>query len=255
MVSANFADDVVAQLRKSKTFSDLPKEDFTQSLKQHLDRANVILEREPSESESVDSDSSEGDDQTSVFPTAAYFQTKHLDSLAANVNLLMDMCPALEQTYRQKNHIGQARLLQAQRQISVATVAHTYCNIIRDRFPLAERSLVEHLGEANWARHVRLRSIQSEQTSLEPALSFPPKSLLHSDPMTKDSALGSSLPINSQKAPSISSHSSLVSTNEAGDKGHFRVPELPKGTHYGETFLCPFCKKQISRINTRVDWK
>jgi hypothetical protein len=227
----------------------------TQSLKQHLEKASLIIGHQDSESENADSDNSEDDLQSSASPTTASFQTDCLDSLAANVNLLMDMCPTLEQTYRQNNYVSDARFHKAQQPISAGTIADIYSRIIRDRFPLVERSLVDRLGEANERRHVRLRSIKPEDTSFDPGLSRFPKSFRHSASRTKDSALGSSLPVSSEIGPSAPSHSSFVSSNGAGVKAYCRVPELPKGANYGETFLCSFCKKLISRINTRIDWK
>ncbi|KAJ9606165.1 hypothetical protein H2200_009126 [Cladophialophora chaetospira] len=172
------------------------------------------------------------------------------------VDLLMDLCPTLEQTYNDM-HKGSSRRPQGllHDAISVTPAALPYINNVKDKFPRAVQELVRRLGEANWQRHERLRSIQAHGPSSEPVIIRDAKSLFRPVSQFQDSALGSSIRTQSQRAESNASHSSFVSSTADQEKGHFRVPPLPKGASYEETFVCPYCCGAVSKIKNRIDWK
>lgn len=250
---------VVSLLDKKKLNSGPPDEDITLLLKTRLDQAKEIVEHDKCDNDSTDSDCSGDEHQLSITRNDVRTENRWLSPLSTYVGLLLDLCPTLEQTYRQKHQVSRGGLRKPQKEMLVTVAARPYVNNVRDKFPLADSSLIERLGEANWQRHERLRFAKTEeplnQTAFAIEPSEPPKSFFEPVSVFIDSALGSSVPVNSNKAPSLVSHSSFLSSNEGGDKGHFRVPKLPDRARYGEPFLCPFCRKTISRINTRVDWK
>ena len=232
------------------------RDSLSLDLEQHLIKAKEVLILDTSCSES-----SSGDDSTTFnLPTPTYGLGKaNLRSLSTYVGLLMDLCPTLEQAYRDQY---QTRPLLPQQTpgFQVTLQAMPYVHLVRDKFPLADKLLVERLGEANWQRHERLRAFEeSEQlkevTVVMPLPAQPAKSNFQPMSIFKDSALGSSVGPQSEKAQSVASHSSFVSSNQDSDNGRFRVPRLPTGAAYGELFLCPFCQQELDTIKTRIDWK
>jgi len=157
----------------------------------------------------------------------------------------------------------------------VSGPAIIYCLNIRDKFPLAEIQLVERLGEANWQRHVAIRSRNEleEITTLEipretPRYIFQPKSTF------EDSDLGTSLPT-LLSAPSLAPHVyhtsnieslrprssyapsllSYLSRASDPDTDHFRVPPIPREAAERKPFSCFICRRVISHVRNRLEWK
>ena len=220
--------------------------------------ARDILQPDESDAEAVSSASSEDDVAVRVpsdeVDNAIY---KHLIRPLGNyVKLLMDLCPTLEQTYRNQHRIIR-RSLNHVNSLEVTIPALPYVNHVRDKFPRAAALLVERLGEANWQRHERLRAVHStvEHPSLDHT-SLLPKSLFQPASIFKDSALGSSISAQSHNAPTVASHSSFVSSVNSNDpeKHEFRVPRMPAAVE-GLPLNCPYCSKDISDMRSRVDWK
>jgi len=141
-----------------------------------------------------------------------------------------------------------------QPQLCVTGPAVAYIYNIRDKYPNASPALVERLGQANWERHVRIRSLMVGQAEVEGEASttvrepsvFKPASSL------KDSGLGTSVqsPPVFDYDPSIAT--SLASKPDDADSGHFRVPSMP-----GRSFFlpCPYCGDMLVRNFSRSDWK
>src|SRR6202012_1486001 len=158
-----------------------------------------------------------------------------LHPLATYVDLLMDLCPTLEQKYHDMHKSNPRRLPRPlQENVAVTPAAMPYVTNVRDKFPQANQELVKRLGEANWQRHERLRALQAHGPASEPQAVQDSKSVF------QDSALGSSIRTRSQRAESVASHSSFVSSIGGEEKGHFKVPGLPHGASYGSAIPCPF---------------
>ena len=209
------------------------------NLEQQLLKAKQILEPEGSDEESTST--TDGSDSASILLSRGLSKAE-LQSLKTHVGLLMDLCPTLEQAYRDQHSERPPRSNRVTT-FHVTPAAIPYVQLVRDKFPLADSLLIERLGEANWQRHQRLRYAEISECQFQPVSLF------------KDSALGSSLGPAYEKAPTVASHSSFVSSTSNAEKGRFRVPKLPADARYGESFLCCYCKQILHTINTRVDWK
>ncbi|KAL9616494.1 MAG: hypothetical protein Q9160_008637 [Pyrenula sp. 1 TL-2023] len=243
-----FANNIINVIGKTSML--VPAQDSSiESLEDLLARARPAFDISDTEGETTESEGS--DDQISRIESndAQVFYRRCLQPLKHYVTMLMEICPTLEAIYRLKHQAGRRRL--PERPITVSSAALPYVTNVRDKFPQAAQELVDRLGEANWQRYERLRAINSGDT--EAATIEDPKSKFRPASLFKDSALGSSLRHESEKAVSIASHSSFASSND-GDKSRARVPKMPVGSDWGKPFLCPFCKKLVD-IHTRVAWK
>jgi hypothetical protein len=167
------------------------------------------------------------------------------------INRLMDLSPSLERTSVSSNNTSK---MSAAVGISfqVSEPAHSYVLNIRDKFPNADRNLVERLGEANWQRHERIRSTDTgtaDKILVDAKTVFNPVSMFH------DSGLGSSVPAQSSYETSIASHSSFKTGISEGQAGNHRVPTTPKEVFSGKPFVCEICGHLLKKIRSRVDWK
>lgn len=138
----------------------------------------------------------------------------------------------------------------------VSNAAGVYVSLIRDKFKDASNDLVERLGEANWQRHQNVRNfpvvsdgaISHQSKPAEPTSTaiFRPVSTFH------DSGMGTSVPNESHYA---SSHTSFLSSNTNEGLEDLRVPVTPMEVQQGKPFECFLCKRILTNIRNRVDWK
>jgi hypothetical protein len=221
-------------------------------------QAKQVLEAESSDTDATVGSSSEDDVKNDTRDSNKTLVKAVLRPMSTSVDLLLSLTPTLEQTYRNK-HRSTRKPKKHLPGITVTTAALYYVHYVASKFPLADKLLVERLGEANWQRHERLRAIERngplDEASATQALPLPAKSIFQPVSIFKDSALGSSLPAESERASSQASHSSFASSEGDHEKGHFKVPKLPADASYGQPFTCPYCKKLTSNINCRIDWK
>ena len=224
-------------------------------MKQLLEDSNTVLESLSAEEPTTSSESdTAGSESEAEVQSKADYLDGFLRSLKRRTELLMDTCPALEQTYFHANKPTRA-LTKTLPIFQVSEAAQHYVRKVYDRFATADIGLIERLGEANWQRHQRLRSDQdmtAEDRAREEALTlslFRPASVFH------DSALGASLPSSSKFAPSVASHSSFASTMTSGPSGKSRVPKTPEAVYRGEAFECEICHTIVSGLGNRIDWK
>ncbi|KIV87198.1 hypothetical protein PV11_02760 [Exophiala sideris] len=234
----------------SKDLIAFRDDDTSTRLRDLLASAKAALDTESGSDTSEDSSASEDGKRSSDSGDGRKLEQQCLRLLARNVDLLMTLYPTLEQAFRDKHRRPRARLPWAMQKFSVTSKAWPYVHNVRDKFPLAANDLAERLGEVNWQRHRRLRAIKTPEIMG----SEKPKSVFKPISEFRDSALGDSLASKSAKAVSVASHSSYMSSNEGGDKQHFRVPNLPAGASYGRVFACPYCEEEVSMRN-RIDWK
>jgi len=183
------------------------------------------------------------------------------EDLNSRVQMLLDLVPTLEATL--------AHLERPQTQIAhtkhesfhASGPAETYITLLRDKFPEADRRLVERLGEANWQRHINIRkrleqidgSAESSSTAVPTDFTagsiFQPQTLFH------DSGIGTSVPPQSCPAPSEASHASFISSLGNTEEGAATVPLTPPGVGLGEIFRCYLCGQMQLKIRDRVGWK
>lgn len=228
----------------------------TTGLRELLGRAKAVLTDAEAHYEVSSASTSEDEDASDADSSERAVEAHCLDHLTAYVDLLMDLCPTLELRYNDMHQSNFQETSQRQLEhISVTPSAIPYVINVRDKFPRASQELVERLGEANWQRHERLRAIQAGGPSIELSAMCDSSSIFQPVSMFQDSALGSSMKSLSQRAMSNASRSSFVSSTTAQDKGFFKVPGLPNNASYGTPFICPYCRKQISKIKNRIDWK
>jgi hypothetical protein len=138
----------------------------------------------------------------------------------------------------------------------VSGSAMIYVRNILDKFPNADFKLAQRLGEANWQRHVKIRSgNQISKVELEVAGAksvFHDSSIVCDSSVFHDSGLGSSIPSATCYTPSASSFVSRVGDD---DSEYFRAPRTPTEVFEGKPFKCFICGRLIARIKNRVDWK
>jgi hypothetical protein len=133
----------------------------------------------------------------------------------------------------------------------------TYINSVAQRFPLAESTVVTHLGKLNWNRYNHMLCLQrnANQQEQEMTVVAKAKTIFH------DSALGSSMPAQSEagldttgvtsRPQSIYAPSMVSSRAEAS---HRRLPPLPPQARAGQPFTCAICNKQVRYQRTKA-WK
>lgn len=183
-----------------------------------------------------------------------------LDEIASDIKFynlrLMDLLPSIERTAlepkdapKSKNDSKSIALIPFQ----VSKPAYAYVLQVSDKFPEADKKLVERLGEANWQRRVRIREHPTEL--VEAAVSETTKSIFMPVSMFHDSGLGSSFPAVSAYAPTAVSHSSFRTSATESQVGSYRVPPTPKEVFDGKPFTCEICCRVLKKIKNHVDWK
>ena len=181
-----------------------------------------------------------------------------IEDISFATTCLMELGPSLEQNLQhaeiarnQSSHLTSVPF-------AVSGPAMVYVSLVREKFKEAHYKLVERLGEANWQRHRDVRD-RTENTELSPEermklgreLSttcslFRPYSDFH------DSAIGTSVPARTEYAPS---HTSFLSSNTEGEYVSLRVPKEPSEVGAGKPFQCFLCRRIISNVKNRIDWK
>ena len=135
---------------------------------------------------------------------------------------------------------------------SVSGPATIYVNLVRDKFKKAHHKLVERLGEANWQRHKDVRE-KMENPTVSPeditnaGFLFRPYSVVF-----HDSGIGTSVPAQTEYAPS---HTSFQSSNIEGERASLRVPREPSEVGAGKPFRCFLCRCIVTNVRNRADWK
>ena len=233
--------------------------ELVSDLENYIEQAKNVVAQDASDTDSTGSLSSNDDDvRQKTLRAGRRLGTFEVQLVARHVDLLLQLCPSIEQVYENK-HTTQLSGFRDVPVLQVTKASDSYASAVQAKFPWADQSLVQRLGEANWERHERLRNLEkTAPDSAEQLLTQdlpPPKSQFQPVSVFRDSALGGSIAPRSQSAPSAASHSSFASSKDGAERGRLRVPNMPKGISFGESFECPFCKKWLSSIRFRVDWK
>lgn len=181
--------------------------------------------------------------------------------LEARVQMLLDLVPTLEATLEHSERLQEKSSYRSHEPLHASLPAQVYSSLVRDRFPKADGSLVECMGEANWERHQELRDMMDHSIGLsqeEPA--YGPEdtvvgSNLQSQSLFHDSGLGTTVTPKSRSRRSIVSHSSYISTLSDNVKSFARVPPTPSELARGEPFRCFLCGEMQFGVKDRVGWK
>ena len=194
-------------------------------------------------SDTDDDDMSEDDGTGEIF-----------EELGLHTRWLTQLAPTLEQNLI---HAENARYQTSCRRgatFSVSGPAAIYVSLVREKYRQAQNQLVERLGEANWQRHVGVRTRMEASVDVHPPAEelAAAKSLFRPYSAFHDSGIGTSVHTQTQYAPS---HTSFRSSNTEGERETLRVPATPAEVHDGNPFQCFLCKSMLSNIKNRVDWK
>lgn len=175
-----------------------------------------------------------------------------LDEIGFTTSCLIELGPSLAMNLKHAEDALDSHANLKDVPFSISGPAMVYVRLIRDKFKQAHNKLVERLGEANWQRHTTIRErLENPELFLEEKSGiassvFRPYSDFH------DSGIGTSVPAQTEYAQS---HTSFQSSNTEGEQLSLRVPKEPPEVSEGKAFECFLCRRIISNIKNRVDWK
>lgn len=186
--------------------------------------------------------------ETDLSDSGSYDITEDIDF---TVRCLTELGPSLAQNLQHAENARDQHLCLTGVPFSVSGPAKIYVSLVREKFKKAPYRLVERLGEANWQRHMDIREKResTEKFTSKTGIAcsvFRPYSDFH------DSGIGTSVPAQTDYAPS---HTSFQSSNIEGDQMSLRVPREPAEVSAGKNFECFLCRRIISNVRNRVDWK
>jgi Fungal Zn(2)-Cys(6) binuclear cluster domain len=192
-----------------------------------------------------------------LLPLYKFGGSRFCRDMASHIACLQDLAPTLEQMLAGVDQIYKMRDDGARPVFHVSDPARPFVLQIHDRYRSAPTYLVERLGEANWQRWVRIRKQmdgegESEEGNEEQEIAhstFFPVSKFH------DSGLGTSIPAQPDRAFSIASHTSFLSSHADSEDGKARVPPTPEQVAEGRPFECSICGQNLANIKNRIDWK
>jgi hypothetical protein len=218
-----------------------------------LEGDNDLTEDDPSSDGSSEVEDHEV--QYGTNPGREPWVTKFCREVSDNISCLMDFVFVLEQTLQSADH-GFQRIRQLVL-FEVSGPAHVYVTNIRDKYQHADLKLVQRSGEANWQRHVRIRSMLDQAEEEGPhAIPIDAKSVFTPFSKFHDSGLGTSLPAVSAYAVSNASHMSFASSLADGKESTcLRVPTTPAEVWSKKPFNCSICGEIQYNIKDRIAWK
>jgi len=124
--------------------------------------------------------------------------------------------------------------------------AKSYADKIETRHPLADKSLIAHLGKTNYERYLRCWAIRdSHESSISQGLPDGAGSVFTSSKF-HDSGLGTSI------APTVSYAETTMSYSREGES--VRIPPLPDAAKTGTPFNCVACGAKLTIANNST-WK
>lgn len=188
-----------------------------------------------------DSDSeSDASDAENVFPVTDFVQevkvyTGYLIDLGSALN-----SPALEP--QPEDAPGVVNL-----EPRSANGYHT--ELIKAKFPHADSTLLQHLGEASWERYQRMQ--KEREVNAYGGVTLAPEArsqIAKSD--FQDSGIGTSLP----QTPSTYAESVMSFLTSVSGGQRANIPPLPAEAKNGSPFECSACGKYIKAANNR-EWR
>ena len=236
-----------------------------QELKYVVEQAETIMSARNDEVEEESSDCSSDIDEESLSEDEENDDEHVVSKIRSQIRHLVDLSATVQQNllytqrYHAKDHYPPVVPFR------LSSPAKIYASIIREKYHHAQDQLVDRLGECNWQRHQSVRENMEKMHSCSKDESAPRVDV---DPSTKeieepysvfrpysafhDSGLGTSVPTQTQYAPS---HTSFQSSNSEYAQGSVRVPPTPEEVGTGKSFQCSICGSTLANIRNRVDWK
>jgi len=124
--------------------------------------------------------------------------------------------------------------------------ASPYADQLESRYPLADTSLIAHLGKMNYERYLRCRAIRdSHESIVSQGLPDGVESVITGSKF-HDSGLGTSI------TPTVSYAETTMSYSRAGES--VRIPPLPDAAKTGTPFDCVACGATLA-IRNNSTWK
>lgn len=211
------------------------------------------------DSDASDSETLLSDEDTSNAEASASKLARSGRDIDFYTESLMDLLPSMEEAYEQ-TCAAQLSLDNKQNgpiSFQVTEAARPYVLQLHDKFRNAPITLVERLGEANWQRFVRIRhqmaSNPQEKEPTDPRTNK--KSTFVPASQFDDSALGSSLAPDSSYAFTVASYNSFATSLADSEETVHRVPPPPVDVAEGLSFECFLCKRRLTTIKDRKDWR
>ena len=181
-----------------------------------------------------------------------------VEELRLQIRWLTQLGPVLEQNLVSAQKARIQATLPAHVPFCVSGPAEIYVSLVREKYKQAQDQLIERLGEANWQRHISVRKSMeasanvAEETTAPVGDSAVAQSVFRPYSAFHDSGIGPSIPAQTEYA---ASHTSFQSSNTGGERESVRVPATPVEVNDGKPFQCFLCKRILSDIKNRVDWK
>ena len=211
----------------------------------------------------VDHPTPDGEDDPSDLASevASEDEISLVEDIQFYTKCLMHLAPTLQVILDRQVKTSASQFISPPNAFCVSGPAQFYVTLARDKFPHAEQTLVDRLGERCWQRHEKIRDrIQnpvedSDRGSPVVEVLSTAQSIFTSPSVFHDSGLGTSVITPSQHAGSAASHTSFASSIDNGAKSLRRVPPTPAEVGSGIPFRCFVCRKMQYRIKNRVDWR
>lgn len=175
--------------------------------------------------------------------TPVDYTRDNVPSMAATLGTLVDCLISLNAAKDSKDQSGYFTVIEDR------PPYHYHMELIESKYPNASRPLLERLGKCNWERYLRL---QERREMIKDGESLQGEEI-ESKSRFNDSALGTSVPAQSESGSSIPTYAETVVSSRAASS-HHKLPKLPREGRNGQRFICQVCNRIVA-IRYSRDWK
>lgn len=187
--------------------------------------------------------------EVSTVETPVDYTCDNVPNMAATLGTLVDclisLNPSLEQSAKDdsKDQFGHFAVIEDRPPYLY------HAELVESKFPNASRPLLERLGKCNWERYLRL---QERREMIKDGENLQNEEIESKSRFT-DSALGTSMPAQSESGGSVSTYAETVVSSLAASS-HQKLPKLPREGRNGKRFICQVCNRVVA-IRYSRDWK